>query len=228
MCLLRLDKDSLSFIIKKNNDVWNDAEVPEHLLHLKQEHPDLPIDPDMPPTWEVAKAIYFLKQEHLPASLLGEWQYPIPPEIKSLGQPLPPAITMFASSTSIDTQASAPIIPESDSGCPFSSPTTPVTWKISSTNTYSGLDKRAQEHEETNRGRHNQVQSVRSVRSAHNQSLADEVEDGITVEYATTNSSSIPSVLNLQPNVSTQLPGTNLLRPTNKPPGPITPQCSLK
>ena len=74
--LLKLSDMTLKTFIEENDEVWDD--IPEHLLRFKRENPDAIIDPDMPPAREVVKAIRFLKQQHLPGSLLGEWQLPLP------------------------------------------------------------------------------------------------------------------------------------------------------
>jgi len=64
--------------MEENNHVWNDDEIPEHLQRLKRMNPDAAIDPEMSPEAGVVRAIKFLKQQHLPGSLLGEWQMPLP------------------------------------------------------------------------------------------------------------------------------------------------------
>jgi hypothetical protein len=60
----------------ENNKAWD--EIPLHLAKLKKEHPDEPINPNLPPLHSLVEAIRFLKQEDLPGSLLGEWQFPLP------------------------------------------------------------------------------------------------------------------------------------------------------
>lgn len=63
----------------KNSEVWTvDADIPTHIQLRKRRHPQDIINPDEPPQREVVKAIKFLKQNNLPGSLLGEWQYPLP------------------------------------------------------------------------------------------------------------------------------------------------------
>ena len=78
LTLLRLEETALAAILEDNASIWETNEIPEHLLELKRLRPNQVIDPDTPPPREVVKAIHFLKQEHLPASLLGEWQFPLP------------------------------------------------------------------------------------------------------------------------------------------------------
>jgi hypothetical protein len=63
-------------MMDENGELWN--EVPPHLARLKREHPDEPIDPETPPQREIIEAIKFLQQQHLPGSLLGKWQFPLP------------------------------------------------------------------------------------------------------------------------------------------------------
>jgi hypothetical protein len=67
---------TLLAITNENDEAWD--EIPTHLAKLKEEHPDDPIDPELPPQRRIVQAIRFLKQEHLPGSLLGKWQFPIP------------------------------------------------------------------------------------------------------------------------------------------------------
>ncbi|KAF2870858.1 hypothetical protein BDV95DRAFT_70080 [Massariosphaeria phaeospora] len=69
------DRAVLDKILAENSDVHD---IPQYIWDLKEEFPDKPIDPDMPPPEEVVKAIKYLRQEHLPASLLGEWQFRLP------------------------------------------------------------------------------------------------------------------------------------------------------
>lgn len=78
-CLLGLSQSAFKKILDENSKVWNiEDDVPLYLREFKRLHPDDVIDPDMPPERELVKAIRFLRQEHLPGSLLGEWQFPFP------------------------------------------------------------------------------------------------------------------------------------------------------
>ncbi|KAJ4364580.1 hypothetical protein N0V83_009176 [Neocucurbitaria cava] len=78
-CLLGLSQPAFKKIFDENSKVWLiEEDVPMYLREFKRLHPDDIIDPDMPPEREVVKAIRFLGQEHLPGSLLGEWQFPFP------------------------------------------------------------------------------------------------------------------------------------------------------
>ncbi|KAF2796991.1 hypothetical protein K505DRAFT_415371 [Melanomma pulvis-pyrius CBS 109.77] len=77
--LLNINTSELSTIIKENNELfYGDDELPAHILELKRQFPNDPIDPDTPPPQEIVKAIKYLMQNHLPCSLLGEWQFPMP------------------------------------------------------------------------------------------------------------------------------------------------------
>ncbi|KAF1850654.1 uncharacterized protein K460DRAFT_350683 [Cucurbitaria berberidis CBS 394.84] len=78
-CLLGLSQSALKIILDENSAMWTvEDNVPKYLRDYKKLHPDKIIDPDAPPPREVVKAIKFLKQAHLPGSLLGEWQFPLP------------------------------------------------------------------------------------------------------------------------------------------------------
>jgi hypothetical protein len=62
-----------------NSAIWTETgEIPEHLLRTKRAYPNKIIDPEEPPQAEIVKAIKYLKQVHLPGSLLGKWQFPLP------------------------------------------------------------------------------------------------------------------------------------------------------
>lgn len=77
--LLNINAGELNTIIKENNEpFYGDSELPAHILEIKRQFPSDPIDPDTPPPREIVKAIKYLKQNHLPGSLLGEWQFPMP------------------------------------------------------------------------------------------------------------------------------------------------------
>ncbi|KAH7128596.1 hypothetical protein B0J11DRAFT_613762 [Dendryphion nanum] len=69
--LLHIDQDLLKLILAENADPH--LPVSPHLLQKKLDCPELVIDPDEPSSLDLAKAIFFLKNERLPASLLGEW-----------------------------------------------------------------------------------------------------------------------------------------------------------
>lgn len=74
--LLGLSNMTLKTIMEENDRVWD--EIPEHLLRLKRENPGIVLDEDTPPERAIVIAIKFLKQNHLPGSLLGRWQMPLP------------------------------------------------------------------------------------------------------------------------------------------------------
>ena len=77
---------------------WNDQDgLPRHLMEYKRLHPDAIIDPEMPPESARVQAIKFLKLRHLPGSLLGEWQYPLP-SIEVLRPPtmFPPPVRVMS------------------------------------------------------------------------------------------------------------------------------------
>jgi hypothetical protein len=75
-----------------DDEMWTTVEdIPEHLLRYRREQPHAVVDPDYPPPRELVKAIRFLKQEHLPGSLLGEWQFDVPDlEVFRLPMMFPP------------------------------------------------------------------------------------------------------------------------------------------
>lgn len=67
---------ALKTTIEDNDRVWDT--IPEHLRRMKRENPALVLDEDTPPERAIVQAIKFLKQNHLPGSLLGRWQMPLP------------------------------------------------------------------------------------------------------------------------------------------------------
>ncbi|KAI0571609.1 hypothetical protein A1F97_08913 [Pyrenophora tritici-repentis] len=72
--LLKITRTELLDIIEKNGQAWNtDEDIPLYYRELKRRNPDAIIDPDQPPPAQVVRAIKFLKQQHLPGTLLGEW-----------------------------------------------------------------------------------------------------------------------------------------------------------
>ncbi|CAO2653637.1 Nn.00g030480.m01.CDS01 [Neocucurbitaria sp. VM-36] len=78
-CLLGLSQSEFKTIQDENCQVWNvEDDIPRYLLEFRRLHLNEIIDPDTPPEREVVKAIRFLRQELLPGSLLGEWQFPLP------------------------------------------------------------------------------------------------------------------------------------------------------
>lgn len=77
--LCQINQSTFDKIMEENARVWETQdEIPAHLLRLKQQNPGKAIDPDTPPQTGVVHAIRWLKQMHLPGSLLGEWQFPLP------------------------------------------------------------------------------------------------------------------------------------------------------
>lgn len=76
--LLGLSDSALKEIMEENENIWPSEEVPDHLQKLKAANPNAAIDPETPPARRLVRAIVFLQQQHLPASLLGEWQFPLP------------------------------------------------------------------------------------------------------------------------------------------------------
>ncbi|KAF2683903.1 hypothetical protein K458DRAFT_404240 [Lentithecium fluviatile CBS 122367] len=75
--LLHLDAHTIQSIIDENGDFCPTGDEP-HFQKWKREHPGEPLDPDLPPPEEMIKAIRYLRQECLPGSLLGEWQFSLP------------------------------------------------------------------------------------------------------------------------------------------------------
>ena len=86
MCLLSLSKTELDTILGENENVRNaEHAIASHMHNYKTLHPTAIADPDEPPKHEIVKAISFLKQQRLPGSLLGKWQFPLPsPEVFKL------------------------------------------------------------------------------------------------------------------------------------------------
>jgi hypothetical protein len=74
--ILGLSDMTLKSIMDDNDELQN--YFPPHLIGLKENNPDDPIDADMPPLRGIVDAIRFLKQHKLPGSLLGKWQFPLP------------------------------------------------------------------------------------------------------------------------------------------------------
>lgn len=73
--ILGLSESEIRTIIDEDTRGWETyADIPLHLRKLKELHPDVPLDPDMPPQREIVRAIEFLRESGLPGSLLGEWQ----------------------------------------------------------------------------------------------------------------------------------------------------------
>ncbi|OCL14758.1 hypothetical protein AOQ84DRAFT_402249, partial [Glonium stellatum] len=70
-CLLNLDEKTLEAIMKENSAIWDNP--PHHILGIKARNPSQVIDPDTPPPGAIRYAFKFLRQEGLPASLLGQW-----------------------------------------------------------------------------------------------------------------------------------------------------------
>ncbi len=78
-CILQLSQVALDDILRRNERFSDPTQdLPTWLLDRKAKHPTAIIDPEQPPRGDLIKAIEFLKQQHLPGSLLGEWQYPLP------------------------------------------------------------------------------------------------------------------------------------------------------
>jgi hypothetical protein len=78
-CILQISKTTLKAIMSDNSVIWTkQAQIPKHLLSKKKADPHAVIDPEEPTQSDVVKAIKFLKQLHLPGSLLGKWQFPLP------------------------------------------------------------------------------------------------------------------------------------------------------
>ncbi|KAF2713197.1 hypothetical protein K504DRAFT_498013 [Pleomassaria siparia CBS 279.74] len=113
--LLNISAGGLQKIIRLNMDPWHETdENPEHLMELKRRNPGVPINPDMPPQTDLVNAIRYLRQEHLPASLLGEWQFPLPDRqafSNVLEAMAPAASTSGSAGTSSSTLPSSPVSP---------------------------------------------------------------------------------------------------------------------
>jgi hypothetical protein len=77
--ILQISYKALRNIMTDNDRTWATVvDIPEHLVGCRSEHSGIPIDPDCPPARELVQAIRFLKQEHLPVNILGEWQFKLP------------------------------------------------------------------------------------------------------------------------------------------------------
>jgi hypothetical protein len=74
--LLKLSDMQLKTIMEENDVVWD--EIPQHLQAIKNAHPELVLDEGTPSERAIVDTIRFLKQERLPSSLLGRWQFPLP------------------------------------------------------------------------------------------------------------------------------------------------------
>lgn len=70
--------NALSMLLSSRYPNNATTQIPQHLLEWKHLNPGKVVDPEMPPPTETMRAILYLKQEHLPAGLLGQWQYPLP------------------------------------------------------------------------------------------------------------------------------------------------------
>ncbi|KAL6703368.1 hypothetical protein ACN47E_009710 [Coniothyrium glycines] len=78
--ILGLSGSAFSAIQSEDSKPWNvEDPLPKHVEDYKMRNRNMMVDPDSPPPAEIVQAIKFLRQEHLPCSLLGEWQYPLPP-----------------------------------------------------------------------------------------------------------------------------------------------------
>lgn len=78
--ILALSDSVYCKMMDRDAEPWTVEEgLPPHLLEMKRRYPHMVMDPDTPPWPERVQAIKFLKQNHLPASLLGEYQFPLPP-----------------------------------------------------------------------------------------------------------------------------------------------------
>ncbi|RMZ70023.1 hypothetical protein GMOD_00000056 [Pyrenophora seminiperda CCB06] len=72
-CILRLTRERLAWIIKKNSEPWSTfKDIPEYFRELRRKYPDAILDPEEAPPEQVVRAIKFLKQQRLPVTLLGE------------------------------------------------------------------------------------------------------------------------------------------------------------
>jgi hypothetical protein len=83
--ILGLSAMDLKSIMDENDEDQN--YLPPHLIKLKRNNPNQPIDTDMPPQYRIVEAIKFLKEQKLPGSLLGMWQFPLP-EIEVFRSPM--------------------------------------------------------------------------------------------------------------------------------------------
>jgi hypothetical protein len=76
--LLEISTTEFKDIMDENAHVWDDGDIPQHIRDFQRWRPGEVVDPDWPPQDGVVRAIRWLKQEHFPGSLLGEWQFPLP------------------------------------------------------------------------------------------------------------------------------------------------------
>jgi hypothetical protein len=121
----------LQAILEENRAPWNDMDdIPAFLLELKRANPDQPVDPDTPPPDATLKAVRYLKQRHLPASLLGEWQFTLPSLPMTPIVSLPSGRVTPISSVEEDSAAKKPTIRAAGGG-PRSDPVTPLPSKES-------------------------------------------------------------------------------------------------
>lgn len=87
--LLGLPQSDFEKIMSENRKGWYDEnDIPKYLRDLKRLYPNQAVDPDSPPACEIVKAIIFLKQNHFPGELLGEWQDALP-SVEVFRAPIP-------------------------------------------------------------------------------------------------------------------------------------------
>ena len=123
--VLGLTLDAVMKILYEDTKPWDEQDgLSDYVLELKRQYPNELIDPDTPPPREVVKAVYFLKQQHLPASLLGEWQFPLPSIEAFNTSPTPCSNASVTQITSTGTESSTP--PPT-----LSSPSHPVSLSVS-------------------------------------------------------------------------------------------------
>jgi hypothetical protein len=75
--LLHLDVYKLGTIVTEYEEFCVTGNE-DHFQEWKRQHPGEPLDPDLPPPKDLLKAVQYLRQECLPGSLLGEWQFSLP------------------------------------------------------------------------------------------------------------------------------------------------------
>jgi hypothetical protein len=103
-CILQISEATLDAIMSDNSVVWTKlSQVPKHLVEKKRANFSAVVDPEEPTQSDLVNAIKFLKQLHLPGSLLGKWQFPLPdvevfqpPMLLSL-TPSPPSTPLSSS-----------------------------------------------------------------------------------------------------------------------------------
>lgn len=104
---LGLELDAVMKILYEDTKPWSEQDgLSDYVLELKRQYPNEPIDPDTPPPRELVKAVYFLRQQHLPASLLGEWQFPLPSIDAFNSSPAPCSDALVAQVTSTGAESS--------------------------------------------------------------------------------------------------------------------------